>query len=677
MKTLRLQKSWFALLALLLILGACKGESPTAPPSGGGGTPPPTGANVTLTASTTTPLVDSTVTFTATVTVNGAPAPNGTAVEFTANGGGFDGTTVQSILKTTTNGVATVSLTSSVAGPVRVTAVVNNVSRSVDVTFQTKPVVEPPASTAPSISSVAPTLGRPAGGETIRITGKNFKTPVRVLFDIGQALPIEAFVANVTDTTIDVITPAVNVGAGQQLVADVIVLTQAGTANEQRVESDDAFTFRNEVLEPRIATATPNSGPVTGGTRVSIFGDGFQAPVQVLFGAAEARVITVQFGEIIVETPAARDTGDSGSGTVFGPVDITVLNINSQKAATFTGGFRYVAALDITSVRPTIGPATGGTDVTIDGIGFVAPVDVTIGGVRATVLRVSGTQILARTGSLPSPCSTGAGFVQVVNVANGDTEIYGDDVTEQGFGYVAVNPLITSVTPAAGVSPGGALTVSVRDPGVGPLGSADVRFTMNGRTIIPSPSSITIGDGTTTFGVTVPTSGFTFPTVACTTTGGLEGERLGTLDLPLQFANLTTGCTDITTVIIQPPTPNACLSSPNPAVTTPAGGSCATPGTASLTGVGFPSTTQANIVISNAAESQPLSITGVTVSGSNASEFTVSPTTATGIAAGGSQTFTLTFDPTTTGAKDATVTFTTNSTIRPTLTVCVQTTAAP
>lgn len=683
MKTLRSQKSWFVLLALLLLLGACKGESPTAPPAGGGttppgggGTPPPAGAEVTLTASSTTPLVDSTVTFTATVTINGQPAPNGTAVEFTSTGGGLDGTNATSIIKTTTNGVATVTLTSSVAGPVRVTAVVNNVSRAVDVTFQTRPVVDPPASTAPSITSVSPVIGRPGGGEVIRITGTNFRTPVRVLFDTGTGLPVEAFVVSVTDTVIEVVTPAVNLGAGQQLEADIIVITQAGTANEQRVESEAAFTYRNQQLTPIVATATPNSGPVTGGTRVSIFGEGFQAPVQVLFGAAEARVLTVQFNEILVETPAARDTSDTGSGTVVGPVDITVRNINSQTQAIFGAGFRYVAALDITSIRPTIGPATGGTDVTIDGIGFVAPVDVTIGGVRATVLRVSGTQILARTNPLSSPCEIGGGAVQVTNVVNGDTEIYGDDPTEQGFQYVAVEPLITAVSPAAGVSPGGTFTVVVRDPGVGPLGSADIRFVINGRTLIPSPSTITTGDGTTTFGVTVPTTGFDFPTVACTTTGGLTGERLGPVELPLQFTNLSTGCANITTVTIQPPTPNPCLSEPRASVTDPAGGTCATPPPASPTGVGFPATTTDQIVISNAAESQPLDITNVTISGANASEFRITPTSATNIAGGGSQTFTLTFDPATDGAKEALVTFTTNSSVTPTLTVCVQATAA-
>jgi hypothetical protein len=673
MKAMRQQKTGIALLALLLIFGACKGESPTAPPPGGGPgpTPTPTGTTLTLTASNATPVVDSVVTVTAVVTQNGAPAPDGTAVEFQANGGSFSATeTIRSILRTTVNGSATVQLRSTVAGAIRVLAAVSNVSRTVDVTFRVGDVTTPPPNTSPAITGVTPSLGIPAGGQRIVITGTNFREPVRVLFDTGAALPVEAFVTSRTDTSIEVLTPSVNLGAGQQLIADVIVITQAGSANEQRAELEDAFTFRNEQLTPRVSTASPISGPVTGGTRVTIFGDGFQSPVQVLFGAAEARIILVDFDQIIVESPAARDTSDNGSGTVTGPVTITVRNINSQTSTTLDAGFHYVAAIDITSFRPLNGPATGGTEVVIDGIGFLAGADVTIAGVRATVLQVTGTRILARTTALASACGGATGPVRVTNPVNGDFEEFSEEV----FSYIPVLPLITSVTSTI---PGDDITVVVRDPGVGALGTADIRFTLNNRTLIPSPDRIANGTGVQPFSVVLPLTGFTFPSEACTTGGGLAGTRFGPAELPLTFNNLSTGCSATTTVTVLPPNPNPCLAPPVASVTAPAGGSCATPGVASVTGVGFPTTTTAPITISNGPDSQPLNITSVAISGSNAAEFRISPTSATNIAAGGSANFTLTFDPTTAGAKDAVVTFTTNSTTTPTLTVCVQATAAP
>src|SRR5688500_1242512 len=182
-----------ALVALLLVFGACKGESPTAPPPGGttppGGQTPPTGVTLALTTSNDSPLVDSTVVITATVSLDGQPVPNGTAVEFSTTRGTFTDTLASTTIRTTTNGVATATLTASTAGATRITATVNNVSRTADVTFRARPVTEPPRGTAPTIQSISPSIGRPAGGETIRITGTNFIGPVRVLFDVGGVAP--------------------------------------------------------------------------------------------------------------------------------------------------------------------------------------------------------------------------------------------------------------------------------------------------------------------------------------------------------------------------------------------------------------------------------------------------------------------------------------------------------
>jgi hypothetical protein len=679
MKAMRQQKSWMALLALLFLFASCKGESPTAPPSGGGGGgTPPVGFAITLTASSSNPVVDSVVTITAQVTQNGQPAPNGTAVEFSATGGSFSATeTVTSILRTTTNGVATVELRSTVAGNIRVQAAVANVSRTVDVLYRTTPTIPPPDSQVPSITSVTPAIGIPAGGQRIQIVGKNFKEPVRVLFDVGQALPVEAFVISRTDTQIEVFTPSVNVGTGQQLVADVIVIAQAGTTTEQRAELEDAFTFRNEVLTPRISTTTPNSGPVTGGTRVTIIGDGFQMPVQVLFGAAEARVITVDFNQIIVETPAARDTSDNGSSTVTGPVDITVRNINSQTSASQSAGFRYVAAINITSFRPLLGPATGGTDVVIDGIGFLAPIDVTIVGVRATVLQVTGTRLLVRTGALPSSCTGDSGDVTVTNINNGDTQTF----SAESFTYIPVPPLITSTSPSPAV-PGTNLTATVRDPGIGPLGSADIRFTIADRTLIPTPNQITTGSGSQAFNMTLPLTGFTFPTVSCDAGGGLTGTQLGPAEVTLTFQNLTTSCTNATTVIVDvpPSLPNPCVPpSPQATVTNPASTSC--PGLDfGNVAVGAGPTVR-NITIANTAPtgSGPLIISSATrTSGSTA--YTVGTPTGgypASIAPGDFVDIPITFDPSAPGVDQGNVRITTNDPARPTINVCITGTGTP
>src|ERR1041385_7641328 len=145
--TLRKILILIAAALVLLALGGCKSESsPTAPPTTtttppNGGVSPPTGATVALTVSNATPLVSSRVTVTATVTVNGNPAVDGTAVQFTTSIGTFADSGQNTTIRATTNGVATATLPSASAGTATITATVNNVTKTTQVTFSTAPPV--------------------------------------------------------------------------------------------------------------------------------------------------------------------------------------------------------------------------------------------------------------------------------------------------------------------------------------------------------------------------------------------------------------------------------------------------------------------------------------------------------------------------------------------------------
>ena len=671
------RKTWFALLALLLLFAACKGETPTAPPPGGGippgGSTPPVGATLVLTTSNATPFVDNTVTITATVTENGQPAPNGTAVEFSTNNGTFTDVTppVQALIRTTLNGVATVRLTSSTPVVARVTATVNNITRFIDVSFQVVAPCVPPnplCPVVPTITSVSPSRGRPEGGQVIRITGTNFVAPLRVLFDLGSPSATEAIIVASTETTIDVLTPAVNLGAAQQFLSDITVITRSGQANEQRVTAVDAFTFENVALQPIVYSLSPTSGPINGNTRVTIFGEGFQAPLQVFFGSAEANVVEVQFGQIIVMSPDARSTNPNGSGTVTGPVAVSVVNIRSNTRGTSPQPFSYVAKMQITAISPLFGSSVGGTDVTIDGVGFDAPVQVIIGtspAVEAQVIRVSGTQVVIRTPSLPSACSGGAGNITVTNIENGDSASSGSIFT-----FIPVAPQIISTN--SPVVAGTTLTANVQNPGVGALGNATIRFGLGTLTLIPSPATITSGTGTQLFSIAVPLTGFTFPSVACTTGSGAPGTQPGPIDVPLQFRNVTTGCTDTVTVRIEPPSPVCVQAPPQAAVTSPAAG-CALM-TATVGGSG-----STNITFRNNAPagSQSLTVTSAAPTGPNAAEFSTPAPPSITVPPGLTGSFSVTFTPAAAGTATANVAFTTNDPAAPTINVCLTGTGNP
>ncbi len=558
MKTMRQKTHLFALLMLMAVFAACKGESPTAPTStsGGGGVIPPTGSVVTLTVSNANPFVSSQSIVTATVTLNGQPVANGTAVEFTTDFGTFFETGTQAALRTTTNGVATVTLTSSTAGKATIQAVVNNVSKTTSVTFQLQQEPGCPPNcvvTHPTITSVSPAFGGPGGGDTVTITGTKFLAPVRVFFDFGAGTaPKEAFVVSRTDTQIVVTSPPVDLGTGQTKNATIVVITEAGTTAEDRATSPSPFVFQAEVLTPTITTLSPASGPIDGGTRVTIFGDAFQAPVQVFFGSSEAQIVSVQFKQLIVISPTARDTASGGSGTVTGPVEVRVININSNKTATLANGFRYTAKMQITAAGPTEGPIAGGTKVVIDGIGFNDPVTVSIGGFVAIPIKVTGTQVTAVTPAIiPTSCSDQAGPIVVTNVDNGDF------ANGPIFTFKVPKPTILNVSPVS-VSPGGSITVTVANaiPGT-------TKITIGDKTGFITAASTNTTTNVTSFTVTVP-SNFTFPTQACTV-GNVAGTQPLPLDVNVTYLSVESGCTDTVQGVLRiNPASSACTIPPPP-----------------------------------------------------------------------------------------------------------------
>jgi len=664
-----------ATTTVLALFAGCKGESPTSPSSTptppGGSVTPPAGAAITLTVSNAQPQVDSTSVITATVTLNNSPVSNGTAVEFVTNLGTFTEANAQSVIRTTTNGVATITLTSSTAGEATITATVNNVAKSTKVTFNLKPVTPGPPDLTPVITSITPSTGRPQGGELLTINGKNFSSP-KVIFDFGGGKTADAFLVSATPTQIQVLTPSVDLGTGQQKTAQIIVINNAGTTSEVRITASTTFTFQAEVLTPKITTVSPASGPTEGGTRVTIFGEGFQAPVQVFFGSAEVSLAApVTFNQLVVISPNASQTTPTGSGTVTGPVDIKVINIQSATTVTASSVFRYITKMLITTITPTSGSALGGTDIEISGQGLTGDVTVDVGqpAVRASVIGVFGTRILARTGRLASPCASNSGPVTVTAVGNGDNAA---SSAPQVFTYFPINPFITSASSSASpITLGSPFTFIVNNPGIGLSGDAVITATLADKAVPVVPNPITVGTGPVTFSSAVPTTGITFPTVSCTV-GALTGTQFGPLSANLVFTNTTTSCTAtlLNALTIQPVPPNTCVIPPTATLTSPAQ-SCPvsnlSPATVASAGA---VTHTATITITNATGASTLNLGAPSVNPTNAT-VTVAPNTATTVAGGGSQSYTVTVDPTAAGADGATITFTTNDPTKPTIVVTV------
>ena len=175
---------------------------------------------------------------------------------------------------------------------------------------------------------------------------------------------------------------------------------------------------------PSVSTVTPSSGPVSGGTAVTISGSGFATGATVTFGGTNASA-TVQ-GSTTINVVAPGHT----SGTV----NVVVTNPGGQ-SGTLTNGYVYASAPppapSVSGITPNSGTTAGGTSVTINGSNFVSGATVSIGLTAATnVSVVNSTTITATT---PGHA---AGMVNV-QVTNPDAQ---SGTLVNGFTYTSPPP---------------------------------------------------------------------------------------------------------------------------------------------------------------------------------------------------------------------------------------------
>ncbi|HXI12583.1 MAG TPA: IPT/TIG domain-containing protein [Thermoanaerobaculia bacterium] len=641
-----------AVIAGLMILGGCKSESPTAPapivtptaPGGGIATA------LTVTVQNPNPVISTgststgatTAIITATVTQSGAAAPNGTAVEFSTSNGVFADTGTSTTIRVTSGGVATASLTSTTSGPAVVTVRVADIRQTTNVTFTD------PTANLLVITDVSPATGTTRGGTTVTITGRNFQAPLRVLFG-----GVEALIISSTSTSITVIVPPLPGSVTfVPTVVPITVISQAGSTNEQRASATTQFTYQPEIVNPVVTHVAPSSGPNEGRTRVVIFGQGFQLGARVFFGTGgttgsltdqvELDVVSITPNQIVAITPPALGLG---APLLNQQVTLRVLNVLSNTEVITPRAFRYGPGIVITSAGPTEGSFLGGTRVTIDGQGFDDPVAVTIGGVAAQVIRVSGTQIVAITSGVQlTGCGDITGPIVVTNIEDGST------ATGPPFIFRVVAPTI--VAPGQATSGAG---ITVRVFNADPVNGA--RFTIGGRTVASTFTGID-SSGASTFAVTVPGT-LTFPEVACTI-GGVAGLRFVPAAFDIAFENRVTTCNDTLTggITVLPPDgscripPPATLSAV-PATVDPATGCADTGRTAATPVAPATGTTSTTITISNASGTGAQALTGsITLSGADATDFTVAPTSFN-LAGGASTAVTVTFNPSRVGTERA------------------------
>lgn len=277
----------------------------------------------------------------------------------------------------------------------------------------------------PTVTSVSPSAGALAGGSLITITGTAFFPGATVTVGGINCTPV----TYISDTSISCTTGGP--GAG---VVDVVV-TNPDAQSGTRV---GGFTYQ---AAPTITSVSPASGPLGGGTGVTISGTGFVSGATVKIGTGTCTSVVVSSStSITCNTPPG----------LAGTVGIQVTNADGQ-SDTVAGLYTYQAAPTISTVSPTGGPLAGGASITITGTGFLTGATVNIGSVACgSVNVVSSTSITCTTGA-----NTAGSYV--VQVRNTDNQT-GSKVS--GYTYQGA-PTISAISPAVGASLGGtAVTIS-------------------------------------------------------------------------------------------------------------------------------------------------------------------------------------------------------------------------
>ncbi len=190
----------------------------------------------------------------------------------------------------------------------------------------------------------------------------------------------------------------------------------------------------------------PAAGPVGGGTRVTILGQGFVRPTTVTIAGMEIDIDPVRNGgELRFETPCVtggEECPTPGDEPIVGPVSIEIANANG--IVTLASAFSYFDSVGITRVTPESGPCAGGQLVAILGTGFEEGTVATFGGRTAARTRVVSPDHLE---AVTPAGAAGATDVRVFTP-------YGQATAEDAFTYFDAVKL-ASVDPPMGPTEGG------------------------------------------------------------------------------------------------------------------------------------------------------------------------------------------------------------------------------
>jgi IPT/TIG domain len=177
--------------------------------------------------------------------------------------------------------------------------------------------------TAPAVTSITPSSGSTAGGTNVTVKGERFAAGATMKIGTVSAQNV----AVVDATTITATTPLGPFDIGANSARDVVITN----ANGESATLANGFTWT--IPSPAIATISPDSAVISGGSRVTIRGAGFTSglPISVRFGGVAATNVTVVDAVTLQATVPAHAAG---------AVDVVVTV--GTASATASAAFEYL-----------------------------------------------------------------------------------------------------------------------------------------------------------------------------------------------------------------------------------------------------------------------------------------------------------------------------------------------
>ena len=304
----------------------------------------------------------------------------------------------------------------------------------------------------PEFEAMLPAQGLVSGNTVAVITGRYFQPGVRVFFGTIESGQV-AFNSQSSLTVVVPPLPSTLEAGPVDIILQNLDLTGVTAAN--------AFTYIDPTLpEPVISEIAVTSGPIEGGTAVTIQGEFFQNGVRVLFGNTSALSVEYRSPQELVALAPPHEPGVVG---------IMVENPDGQSYMRLEGFTYFIPAPAIAGLTPTSGPVGGGTTVLIAGSGFQVGATVQFSNSASMDADVYSSNLIS---CITPAGSEGFASVTVTNPAIGfETPL---SVTrEDGFTFIEPvedPPRIFGLEPDNGSSQGGT-PVTIKGTGFEGVGS--------------------------------------------------------------------------------------------------------------------------------------------------------------------------------------------------------------